>query len=203
MKPSALMKFVRDVAGKTDDDWKKALREASENDEVLAIADGTAGDGDLAPLEDGDDRSDFEGNFDEDGLDLGVIGGGAQSSVAPVVLALPPIIGHAVPDAWRRALVSLPAAGQGAPYSVKVYFDHHTHSSGVQRGFVFCSNRAHGSCIKYEFCTLAPSRQTFCAWMFAWHASGASIATKSEHLAHRPSDRDVEEVSACMTMVDF
>lgn len=127
----------------------------------------------------------------EDGL---AVEGDAQPDGG--ILPLPPLMVGELPPAWTRVRAKLPCG-----YSLRVYFDHFSHSSSVQRGFVNCS--AHPSCIKYEFVTSAPDKATFVAKIVAWERLGEGMSTKEEHLVAIPDQQTVATVKAQMTLEDF
>ena len=94
-----------------------------------------------------------------------IVGPSVGALVAPVAAA----------SGWGRSIVDM---GEGT-LQVRVYFDHFSHSSGHQRGWVVCSS--HG-CIRYAACT--GSKESYCAAMYLWHQAGGALVSKAEHLAH-------------------
>ena len=80
---------------------------------------------------------------------------------------------------------------------LKVYFDHCTHQSGRQRGWVDCVAHA---CIRYKFCT--GSQLEFLADMYALQLAGP-ICTTGVHLGHCPTQEDVAAVMADLRVRDF
>ena len=109
------------------------------------------------------------------------------------------LVAHNADPGWRRSLVD---AGAGT-VAVKVYFDHHTHSSGVQRGWVTCTHPGHASCIKYEVVTAAPTRELFCLRMYACFVLAASTADKASHLLARPTEQALQQLQPKFRMRDF
>jgi len=184
LKVAALLRFVADVAEQPDSFFKQKLKdslaELPDVPEVEVEVDG------LRALEDGDAGGGVPPELEDVHIDAIADG-----------LALPALTISAMPDAWRRALCTLTV---GEPYELRVYFDHYSHSSGVQRGFVNCD--VHG-CIKYEFVTLAENRHMFCAYMVAWHQAKHRHGTKHDHLGHRPSREEVDEVAGRLQLVEF
>jgi hypothetical protein len=115
-----------------------------------------------------------------------------------------PLLPHRLPsDAleWRRCLASVPTEG----LSVKVYFDHCTSSSGVQRGWVDCDVRAHGRCFKWQQCSSHRCREDFVAFMTRWAADGrdASITSREDHMGHNPAAESVAVMKRTLITRDF
>ena len=96
-------------------------------------------------------------------------------------------------DEWSRCIVSHPSCPP-----TRVYFDHTSHQSGRQRGWVEC--RAHG-CIKYEFCR--GTKESFCARMMLWMADADRHDNKPAHLAFKPSEDVVTALASDIALAPF
>ena len=109
--------------------------------------------------------------------------------------ALPLVPSVVQSSEWSRCIVSQPGV---AP--AKVYFDHSSHSSGRQRGWVDCT--AHG-CIKYEFC--AGGKAAFCCAMHLWRlgCEREGCWTKREHLKWSPAQDDIAAALPSLSFSDF
>lgn len=110
----------------------------------------------------------------------------------------PSLLASALPEGWKRTECSV---GDLPP--LKVYFDHFSHQTGVQRGWCTCSEPSHGSCIKYEFVTVARSRLEFCSMLFAWHRAAARFDNKADHLGFAPSAEEIADLERTMLLADF
>ena len=97
-----------------------------------------------------------------------------------------------------RAIVS---CGAGTP-EVKIYFDHASHQSGNQRGWVDCAEHACSSCIKYDFVGTA-SRTDFLARLYIWYCAGDSYLTKQLHLQYIPSVEDIAAMAPQLVISEF
>ncbi len=137
--------------------------------------------------------------IDEEDADVSAAGALSDSA-----LAMPPLsVGYGevalVPAAivtsslWTRKLIDCGAETM----ELKVYFDHCTHQSGRQRGWVDCVAHA---CIRYKFCT--GRQRVFLADMYAWQLAGP-ICTAGGHLAHCPTQEDLAAVMADLRASGF
>ncbi len=94
---------------------------------------------------------------------------------------------------WTRRLID---CGPGT-MELNVHFDHSTHQSGRQCGWVDCVAHA---CIRYKFCT--GSQLDFLADMHVWELAGL-ICTAGVHLAHCPTPEAAVAVMADLRVWGF
>ena len=85
---------------------------------------------------------------------------------------------------------------------LKIWFDHFSSNSAVQRGFTNC--RHHG-CIRYTPVSGHISKERYIAEMLAWHLGGGreDIPDKDTHLKHKPSTQAVDAILSDLIMEDF
>lgn len=131
-------------------------------------------------------------------------GGGGEADEAALLaleddlgeVALDIVPPQAQPSGWTRVLADM---GEGTPV-VRIYFDHFTHSSGLQRGWVNCG--VHG-CICYRTCV--GDKVSFCTRMYLWLQAGDSsqCPTKPSHLRYEVSETDIQNAKAQIRLVDF
>ena len=103
---------------------------------------------------------------------------------------VPPVVQS---NEWSRCLVSLPGGAQS-----KIYFDHSSHVSGRQRGWVDCAKHC---CIKYEFCF--GNKDAFCTYMHLWRLGCDECSTKKEHLKWDPPAADVYTNTPLLSSAPF
>jgi hypothetical protein len=99
---------------------------------------------------------------------------------------------------WNRSLVHI---GEGSR-RLKVYFDHFSHQSSIQRGWVDCWT--HANCIRYVF--VHGDKDRFLANMYQWQLDGEHEEigdSKHNHLKHEPADADVELIRHSLVTAEF
>ena len=71
-----------------------------------------------------------------------------------------------------------------------VMFDHYSHSSGVQRGYIRCP--MHDRCFRYTSVSMFRSRTRLCAYLMAWRALGDTIDREShQSRSCQPDERAI------------
>ena len=160
----------------------------------------------LAVLASGSGRSDAwyreQLCLDESGGDIGdsrdeaptALDSGDQDALAIIADAAPE---EAERLGWTRKCVSVPPH----PLVVRVYFDHYSHQSKRQRGWVLCPR--HDSCIRYGF--REGDVQSFAAEIYQWMLDGLAIdpsASQGSHLRWRPRPESCAALLQVMVRVD-
>jgi hypothetical protein len=92
----------------------------------------------------------------------GVAPGGEESEEEEPNQVVPADVGIAA-DTFRPATVR----------GCTVMFDHYSHASGIQRGYIRCSR--HDRCFRYAQVNRFVTRTRLCANLFAWRALGESL----------------------------
>ena len=101
---------------------------------------------------------------------------------------------QAIDDSWTRCIARL---GPLSP-PLKIYFDHCTHASGVQRGFIEC--RHHGCT---HWLQIFGDKRTFVAHLYLWERGGEDIDTRLLHQRYVPDSATVESMRDILTMEPF
>jgi hypothetical protein len=115
----------------------------------------------------------------------------AQSLREPVVDVAPEL-------GWTRVVAHL-----GDPsLKLKIWFDHFSSNSAVQRGFANC--RHHG-CSRYTPVSGQVAKERYIAEMVVSHLDGGReyIPDKDAHLKHKPSTEAVDAALPDLVMEDF
>lgn len=155
------------------------------------------------------------------GDELPILDGAARSSALAVVDIVcddeaagapeqAPLPAPALPDevAWQQQESRHGVLAPRQAFSVHhmglcVRFDGQSHSSGIQRGYIHCRNKAlHGErCFKYRQITAFGDNHFECAaWLFAWEEAGQSdsIHDKQSHLSLEPAPQAVSMIRASL-----
>ena len=84
----------------------------------------------------------------------------------------------------------------------KLYFDHCSHQTGHQRGWM---DSQHYSCIRYRRCADYSDRTSMATDFFAWLVAGAEPAndSASAHLNYAPDAATVESWDGKLKTMDF
>jgi hypothetical protein len=69
-----------------------------------------------------------------------------------------------------------------------VMFDHYSHTSGIQRGYIRCSR--HDRCFRYAQVSRFATRSRLVAYLFAWRALGEAL----ERDGHQSRDCQPDEL---------
>ena len=99
---------------------------------------------------------------------------------------------------WTRVVAHL-----GDPsLKLKIWFDHFSSNSAVQRGFTNC--RHHG-CIRLTPVSGQASKERYIAEMVVWHLDGGreAILDKDAHLKHKPSTEAIDTALSDLVMEGF
>ena len=110
---------------------------------------------------------------------------------------MPAILGGSETD-WKRTIVHV--SGWDAH---KVLFDHSSHASGRQRGYIECKQRGHKHCLRYTVCDAHASRERCVAWLFAWAVDDAERRSRLEHIGHDPDEAQVLTIMRSMRLEAF
>lgn len=71
-----------------------------------------------------------------------------------------------------------------------VMFDHYSHASGIQRGYIRCPE--HDRCFRYVQVNQFPTRTRLCAYLFAWRTLGQAIDRDSHQSRQcQPDERAI------------
>ena len=116
-----------------------------------------------------------------------------------IVLAHLPLVAPRVvasDDEWVRCY----ADSDPGTDEHKVYFDNCTGGSGKRRGWTVC--REHG-CIKYA--TVFGDRLRFCTAMLIWQGAADinPALVWSTHMAHRPTDAEIDAMVDLVRLRNF
>ena len=122
---------------------------------------------------------------------------GEHADAVQRLVSLVPAILDKDSDQWRRAIVHM----EGYP-DHKVIFDHFSHQSGRQRGYVLCQ-AGHENCSRWRFCDESPDREHFIASLVAWSINGDPASDPSEHIASDPPADLVALVLISQSLEDF
>lgn len=103
--------------------------------------------------------------------------------------------------ALPAAMVVEPQRFPAAPPEVNiggmtVRFDGHSHSSGLQRGYVRCPSGAHHRCFKYRQVVGFYGWRDCAAWLACWAVKGQHEVNKHDHGAFEPYPQDVAAAKA-------
>ena len=136
----------------------------------------------------------------DDGDGMSAIAAGTSAAGTHVVAQSlrDPVVDVAPELGWTRVVAHL-----GDPsLKLKIWFDHFSSNSAVQRGFTNC--RHHG-CIRYTPVCGQVSKERYIAEMVVWHLDGGreDIPDKATHLKHKPSTEAVDAVLSDLGMEDF
>lgn len=128
-------------------------------------------------------------------LDEPVVDGSAP--VAMPGLAAMHALGAAAPGEDALALACKLVEAMG----VKVKFDFFSHSSGVQRGYVKCSNDSHVACWRYRQTNQFHNRKRLVAYLISWSLLGPCVDRATHVGDFEPPAEAVDEVEASLNDV--
>ena len=129
---------------------------------------------------DGDDGDDCDGNADPTGASSALV---------------------ALPVNTIKQQMAVPESCYDSISSTYVHFDNCSHSSGLLRGYIKCSNTGHGHCWKYTQVATRGSRKHTIAVLTAWSVWGKSLLDKTDHIRRDPPEHMVAEVLARLSHI--
>jgi hypothetical protein len=110
---------------------------------------------------------------------------------------VPPAVEIELPQFWDRCWMRI---GDASP-RYKCYFDQGTHQSNRPRGWVNCETH---QCIKYMWADTFDSRESFCAFAYAWLTLYHSDhPCKGDHLSFTPTTEQVKAVADNLCLESF
>ena len=81
---------------------------------------------------------------------------------------------------------------------ITIMWDHYSHSSGVQRGYIRCPG--HDACFRYAQVNTFPTRSRLAAYLFAWRSLGADGQISRE--SHQSRDCKPSEAQIALVEPD-